>query len=480
MKDAVPKSAASGDMPAKGAILSAGNLAKWSGGAWEASPSAAVTGLAFDSRTVKGGDLFAALASDSADGHRFVEKALEAGAAGAIVRDDWPAPRPGLPLLRVKDTLRAMHDIARGYRDAVDPFIVGVTGSVGKSTVKTWTAALLASHFRTSCTVANFNNAIGLPVSLLGMDPDAEAGVFEVGMNHKGELAPLCRTLRPNAAVITAIGPVHIEFFPSVEAIADEKAELLRALPADGFAVLDAASPYFPILKAASRARVVTVKVADGRGASAERGPAAADYEARLIDELTGSFKLTGKGIAAPLAIRTGHPGAHNVLNALYAIAVALECGVPLGKVVEKAASLPSMELRFDRREIGGATWVNDAYNASPLSMAASLRTFAAVMPADSRRICVLGEMRELGAESRMRHDEIGRLVASLGGDVLVGVGEAGGWIIDAAVASGFAGTPIRAADADDAGRLLRGIVHPGDSVLLKASHGVGLFKLCP
>lgn len=458
----------------EGAVLSAENVAIWSGGRWEALPSRGISGLAFDSREVTEGNLFAALASDKADGHRYVEKALDAGAAGAIVRQDWHAPREGMPLLRVADPLRAMHDIARGYRRAVAPFIVGVTGSVGKSTVKTWTAALLGEQFRTGATIANFNNDIGLPVSLLAMPPDIEKGVFEVGMNHKGELAPLCRTLEPDAAIVTAIGPVHIEFFPSVEAIADEKAELLRAIPAGGFAVLDAASPYFGILAAATKARVVKVRVREDDAAPE------ADYEARPIYPASGSFELRGGRVTRPVSITTGHPGAHNILNALYAIATALECGVPFDKVVAKACDLPSLAMRFEREVEDGVTWVNDAYNASPLSMAASLKAFAATTPKGGRRIYVLGEMRELGAESRRHHDAIGALLASLGGDVLVCVGEAGGWIADAAVAGGFTGETVRVADADEAGIAIKSIARPGDSVLIKASHGVGLHALRP
>ena len=459
-------------MPCEAPLLCADNVARWCGGHWESPPTKVVAGLAFDSREIREGDLFAALVSEKADGHRYVEKALSAGAAGAIVREDWVAPCEGLPLLRVADPLQAMHDIARGYRLAVAPFIVGVTGSVGKSTVKTWTAALLGRHFRTAATVANFNNNIGLPVSLLAMSPDTEKGVFEIGMNHKGELAPLCRTLCPNAAIVTAIGPVHIEFFPSVEAIADEKAELLRAIPDDGFAVLDAGSPYFGILAAATKARVVTVRVCEDSTAPT------ADYEARPVDTATGSFELGGRRVAKPTAITTGHPGAHNILNALYAMAAALECGVPFEKVVAGAASLPSMAMRFEREVIDGVTWVNDAYNASPLSMAASLKAFAATTHKEARRIYVLGEMRELGAESRRHHDAIGALIALLGGDVLIGVGEAGGWIIDAAVAGGFDGDIVRVGDAQEAGSVLKGVVRPGDSVLIKASHGVGLFAL--
>ena len=448
-------------------------IARWANGEWTAVPTRPIVGFCFDSRTVRPGAVFFALRTGTADGHDYVLKALAAGAAGAMVCADWTPPgadSASLPLLHVRDPLKAMHAVAAAWRRKVGAFVIGVTGSVGKSTVKTWTAAFVGDHFRTASTIANFNNDIGLPVSLTAMAPDAERGVFEVGMNHKGELAPLCHTLGPNAAIVTAIGPVHIEFFPSVEAIADEKAELLRALPAYGYAVLDASSPYFAQLAGATRARVVTVR-ADGGDA---------DYVARVIDPLGGVFELSGRRVEAPVRLATGFPGAHNVLNALYALAAARECGVPWEKILSRVADLPAMKMRWERETIDGVNWVNDAYNANPIAMAASLRTFAGAVADRGRRLYVLGEMRELGADSRRFHDEIGALVAELGGDVLIGVGDAGGWMIDAARAKGFAGETLQVADAEAAGRALAGLLRPGDNVLLKASHGVALEKVLP
>ncbi|MBQ6245546.1 MAG: UDP-N-acetylmuramoyl-tripeptide--D-alanyl-D-alanine ligase [Kiritimatiellae bacterium] len=458
-------------------MFDSGEIAKWADGSWTSAPRGVIKGFCFDSRSVRPGDVFFALKSETADGHNYVLKALDAGAAGAMVRADWNPPgvdTASLPLLRVNDPLKAMHAVAAAWRRKVGPFIVGVTGSVGKSTVKTWTASLIAEQFRTASTIANFNNDIGLPISLTSMAPDTEKGVFEVGMNHKGELAPLCRTLAPNAAIITAIGPVHIEFFPSVEAIADEKAELLRALPPDGFAVLDVASPWYPILLGATRARVVTVRVREGNRV------AEANYEARVVDPLSGSFEVFGRSVPSSAKVVTGFPGAHNVLNALYAIAAAHECGVPWEKVLHGVANLPSMKMRWERETIDGATWVNDAYNANPIAMAASLRTFNGTVGGAGRRIYVLGEMRELGADSRRFHDEIGELVGELGGEVFVGVGEAGGWMIDAAIAHGFTGEAVRVPDAAAAGRALAELLREGDNVLLKASHGVALENVLP
>lgn len=450
-------------------------LEKWSGGVWTKYPGGEIRAFSFDSRKISEGDIFIALKSETADGHDYVEKAFESGAAGAIVDRDWNPPassgEAAIPLLKVADPLAAIHSIAVGYRKKVNPFIVGVTGSVGKSTVKTWTAAFLGDEFRTASTIANFNNNIGLPVSLTSMAPDSEKGVFEVGMNHKGELAPLCRTLSPNAGIITAIAPVHIEFFESVDEIADEKAELLRSLPSDGFAVLDLTSPWFPKLASLTSARIVTV---DCRGADADPE---ADFRAEILDSATGRFVLSGRQVAAPVEITTWFPGDHNVLNAMYAIAAATMCGVPMEKIIRRAASLPMMKMRWEKISVAGVNFVNDAYNANPVAMAASLKTFCATV-GEGRRIFVLGEMRELGRNSRRYHEETGELVAKLKPDMLVAVGSAGKWISDSALSSGFSGRVIHAEDSSSAALLLKGELREGDNVLLKASRGVALEKV--
>lgn len=449
-------------------LFTAEKLARWSGGSWSGPLAGLVTGFSFDSRQVREGDLFVALRSETADGHAFVEKALAAGAAGALVRTDWkpPASCVSAPFLRVEDPYAAMHAMAAAYRREVAPYVVGVTGSVGKSTVKEWTAALLAEGYPTASTLANFNNGIGLPISLLSMAPDSTHGVFEVGMNHKGELAPLCETLAPDAGIVTSIGPVHLEHLGTMEAIAEEKATLFRSLPAEGFAVVDRASPWFDKLAASTKARLVTVGVAVGE----------ADYIATVSSLLDGSFVLSGRQVETPVAMRTGLPGEHNVLNALYAIAAARSCGVPWDRIVRRIGNLPHMKMRWEHLERHGVHWINDAYNANPVAMAAALKTFARTVK--GRRVYVLGEMRELGPDSRRFHEECGSLLGDLGGDLLVGVGEAGGWMADAAVAAGFRGEVILADDAVAAGRLLREKLREGDSVLLKASRGVALERV--
>jgi UDP-N-acetylmuramoyl-tripeptide--D-alanyl-D-alanine ligase len=443
------------------------DLAAWCGGRWENEPER-IRGVVNDSRVIRQDNLYVALPGATVDGHVFVAQALQAGAAGALVRAGWqPATKGGvLPLLRVPSTLQALMDLGRGYRRAVAPFMIGVTGSVGKSTVKTWTAALLATTQPTAATCGNYNTDIGLPLSLLQMAPETRLGVFELGISHPGELHPLCRVLEPEAAIISAIGPVHLEFFGTVEAIADEKAELLRRLPASGFAVLDAGSPWFNYLRDQTRARLVTVSLANGD----------ADYLATDVDASTGTFCLRGPAVDQPRRMQLGLPGHHNALNALLAIAAARTCEIPWDAIEAALPRLPRMAMRWEQSDWQGITLINDAYNANPLSMEAAIQTFARVA-VGHRRLLVLGEMRELGPGAATFHAAGGACVAASGCEALIAVGPAGGWIADAAEQHGFAGTIIRVEDASGAGEAMASLAVPGDWILLKASRGVHLEK---
>jgi len=439
------------------------DLARWSGGVWE-HPPRVLRGVMNDSRTIRPGNLYVALPGATVDGHAFVVQACRVGAA-ALVNTDWQAPADAgpLPLLRVPDTLQALAALGQGYRRTVNPVVIGVTGSVGKSTIKTWTAALLAAHAPTASTCGNFNTDIGLPLSLLQMERGTRLGVFELGMSHPGEIAPLAAVLEPDAAILGTIAPVHLEFFASLEAIVDEKAALLQAVPPAGFAVLDAGSPWHARLRAATRARVITVAL-DG---------AAADYHATAIDPMTGRFTVSGPAVDRPRVLSLGLPGRHHVLNALLSLAAARACDVPWEAIEAGLPRLPRMGMRWETCEWRGVTVINDAYNASPVSMDAAIRTFAAA--ACGRRILVLGEMRELGRDAQAYHAACGVTIGASGCEILVAVGSAGGWMADAAAAHGFAGQVLRVSDAAAAGGALARLARRGDWVLLKASRGVAL-----
>ena len=451
-------------------------LASWSGGEWLNRPAAPVTGFCFDSRSIAVGDMFVALESSRADGHDYVASALEGGAAAALVRRGFAkvargGALDGAPLLAVDDPLAAFQKIALGWRRKVAPFIVGVTGSVGKSTVKEWTAAILSDWRSTAATKANFNNDIGLPSSLLKIEAGTAFGVFEAGISHPGDMAPLAATMAPDAAVLTAVAPVHIEFFDSLRGIADEKAGLIRAVPAGGFCVLDANGEYFGHLAAQAKCRVVGVAVVQ-RGAAPPEG---AQYVARVIDEAECRFTLTGPGLDVAMEFCLGRPGAHNILNALLATAAARECGAPWEIVARRLRTLPGVALRWERFSRDGIEWICDAYNANPMSMAASIRAFAMAVPCGTaRRAFVLGEMYELGQGEADYHRGVGEAlgrVETCGEDLLICVGP----LARHYATPDFHGRVLHAQDALDAATILHREAVQGTVVLLKASHGLRL-----
>lgn len=452
------------------------SLAKWTGGSWTILPAASVRGFCFDSRKVSEGDIFVALKSERADGHSYVEKALASGAIGAIVEEDSRVARehPELPLLVVKDSLKAFRYAARGWRREVAPFVVGVTGSVGKSTTKEWIAALLGDYGKTASTIANFNNEIGLPYSILSMEKDTRYGVFEAGISHPGDMAPLSETIEPNAAIITAIAPVHIEFFDSLKGIANEKAGLLRALPEDGFAVLDSKGEFFEYLSSQARCRTVGACVIE----DGEEPPKGTGYIARVIDDAAGAFFVSGVGLDTPRQVVLGRPGRHNILDAILAVAVAHESRVPWDKIIQRLGNLPSMDLRWQRFEQDDIHWICDCYNASPASMAASLKAFALSVPITvgdiPSRAFVLGDMFELGDNAVEYHKEIAGVLGEIEtckSDILICVGK----LACHYASDKFNGRILYANDALDAAHLLHREAPSGTTVLLKASHGMHL-----
>ena len=451
-------------------LISPADAARWTRGTWTSLPRAPLAGVSTDSRAIAPGSLFIALRGATFDGHAFVDKAFEAGAAAALVRRDWSGGSgSGVPraLLLVNDPNAALSDLARGWRLASRATVVGVTGSAGKTTVKEMTATLLSALGETAKTPGNFNNEIGLPLSLLSMTPDARFGVFEAGISHPGEMPPLADTLRPDLAIVSCIAPVHLEAFGKLEAIADEKAGLLRALPPDGTAVLPLDDPQFPLLRDACPCRVVTVALSDP----------AADYSACDVDAATGSFTAVARDGSAPLRVETGMPGAHNVRNALLAIAAARALGVPWDAIAPAFRGVRRPPMRWQVSDLGGATLVNDAYNANPLSMEKALETFAAI-PVLGRRFAVLGDMLELGAPDEADlHRRVGRAAASVSLDGLWLVGErACQWIREGALAAGMPAARITAcASCEEAAERVHAFLHPADALLLKASRGLRL-----
>ena len=442
-------------------------LAGWAGGFWRNGIPGRVEGVCADSRKIKGGDLFVAIRGKNFDGHDFVPAAFSGGASGALVSAGLPEQAAPGPLLMVQDTAAALRQMAAGYRRSLGARIVAVTGSVGKTTVKEMVASVFARRMATAKTIGNWNNEFGLPLSMLGMDPGAAAGIFELGVSHPGELPPLARLLAPDWGIITNIGCAHIEYFGTEQAVADEKSALLRCLPGGGLAFVWRDQRWFEALKSAAACRVIAIGEHE-------------DSDYRLLGHNPESLetKVLEKHTGDVCAFRAPLPGQHVALNALFAVAAGRAGGLDWQTIREGLESCRAQPMRWQSEEFEGVRIINDAYNANPVSMAAALKTFAFSACA-GRKWLVLAGMHELGALADAAHAELGAAVARLPRPILLAVGPLGSKIADAAEKAGLAGNDIyRCSDHRAAAAVLAGSVRAGDAVLFKASRCERLEKV--
>ena len=439
------------------------DLGTWSGGSWSQYPMAPIEGVSHDTRTLLPGNLYIAIKGDQFDGHGFVSAAFERGAGAAMVSEPFALSfMENQPLLVVEDTRIALQNLARQYVSSLNVRRFGITGSVGKTTVKELIADIMAHEGATARTLGNWNNDIGLPLSLLSMWKEDRYGVFEIGMNHPGELEVLCDILQPNCGVMTPIGTVHREFFESEEAIAQEKAALFRALPADGVAVISSDLPYFDCIREQTRARIVTVSFDE----SADYCGTPEGADLRVVEP-----NGTHQTYTMPL------PGGHFMRDALLAVAAAREQGVSPMAIAAALRAFKPLSMRWHRQEVNGVQVVNDSYNANPMSMEAALRTFEE-MPSQGRKWLVLAGMNELGDAERSEHMSLGRK-AAMGTWNVVTVGKLGRVIAEGARQGGMSDEQVtECSDAEEAGRLLSGGAQAGDAVLLKGSRGEQLEKV--
>jgi len=416
---------------------------------------------------LKPNNLYFAIRGDRFDGHAFVDAAFQSGAGGAVVDNTAQALNErSKPLLMVKDVRLALQEIAAAYRCEIAPTIVGVTGSVGKSTVKEMIASMVGTAMPASKTIGNWNNDVGLPLSLLAMEPATRAGIFELGMNHRGEIAHLCGILRPSYGVVTPIGPVHTEFFDSVEEIAAEKAAMLESLPENGAAILNMDDPYFDILRRATQARIITVSA--GKNAdyvySREKG-----CTEMLVEE-----RIAEKRVKVPNSL----PGNYNLLNVCLAAAVSRSLGVEWNAIAEGMRGYRPMPMRWEEDDFDGVAVVNDAYNANPISMRASITAFQERFEARKQWL-VLAGMLELGEREHDEHFQLGEFVAGVGCDGLIAVGERGAVVADGAESGGLDKSLIyRCNGVGEAAQVLKEQTGTGDAVLLKASRGMALERV--
>lgn len=422
-------------------------------------------GYSIDSRTVAAGELFFAVRGERLDGHDYVAAALERGAIAAVVSRARVAALPdaalAVPLLIAEDPLIALQALAAHVRRQWGKRVVAVTGSAGKTTTKEAIAAALGARFNVLKSRGNLNNAFGLPLQLLRLEPEHEFAVVEMGMNHLGEIAALARIASPDWGVVTNVGMAHVENFTEAQAgIARAKLELVEALPANGVAFLNCDDAFVSQFGRGFQGRVVYF------GA----GPCANPQILNVAEDLAGlHIRYRAGEREGDLTLHL--LGAHNAQNAMAGLAVAIEAGVDLDAATAVLASLTAGDKRGEVIEIGGAVLLNDSYNSNPEALRSMIRTLA-TRPG-RRRILIAGEMLELGEHGPALHAACGKAAAEAGLDVVVGVRGNAEHLAAAACTGGVAALFLP--DAEVAGRWLRDNLRPGDVVLVKGSRGVRL-----
>ena len=416
-----------------------------------------ITKISTDSRTIKPGELFVALRGENFEGRDFIEASAKAGAAGALVDIDWAGSVPNnFALLRATDTLQAYQKLAANYRRSLALKVLAITGSNGKTSTKDFAASVLARRFEVTKTEGNFNNHVGLPRTILEATSKDEVAVWEIGMNHPGEIAALSKIAAPDAAIITNIGVAHIEFMGSREAIAAEKGALAEAIEPQGTVILNADDPFSEGIAARTRAKVLFAGTTGGTVRAIEIRQSAEGSEFTIVE---GAHRCRAQ---LPVA------GSHMVQNALLAIAAGRAFGLSIEECAAGLTAAPLTKARLQIKEIGGVQFLDDSYNANPDSMKAALRTLVE-LDAERKRIAVLGEMRELGTESERGHREVGETAATLGVDQLITIGDVAEAIAKGARTAGL-DKVSSAGSTGEAAKLLSEIAKPGDLVLIKGS----------
>ena len=447
-------------------LWTADALIEATGGRLSGTVTRALDGVSIDTRTLQPGDVFVAITGATHDGHAFVARAFEAGAGLAIVRSG-ACDRTAGPLLEVDDPLAALEEIGRAGRARSNARIVAVTGSVGKTGTKEALRQALAKDGPVHASAASYNNHWGVPLSLARLPADARYGVFEVGMNHPGEIEPLARMIRPHVAVITTVAPVHLGNFASVDEIADAKAEVFAGLEPGGTAVLNRDNPYFDRLKQAALAAGADRIVGFGEHARAQ-----ARLEKVVLHATCSCVSASICG--HKVTYRLGAPGRHLVINSLAVLAVVDAVGADLALAALALGEMAAPKGRGARHRLalgrGYFTLVDESYNANPVSMRAAIATLGIARPGPrGRRIAVLGDMLELGAEAANLHAGLAPALDDAGIDLVYACGPNMARLWEAL-------TPARrGALADDAAGLAEAVaaaIEPGDVVMIKGSLG--------
>jgi len=440
--------------------LTFSQIGEMTGGALVQGGGVETSSVVIDSREVKPDSVFFAIRGERLDGHEFLPQAL-AIARGAVVSRVPESVEASKGIVRVGDTTAALQRLAHSIRERYDFTLIAITGSAGKTTTKEMIATLIATERRTFKSWGNFNNLIGNPLCVDNVPDDAQVVVSEMGMNHKGEIAQMAGNLRPDIGVYTNIGPVHIEFFGTVEKIAEAKRELLENVRDGGTIVVNADNEHVMRISEGFAGRKVTYGIDHD-----------AEYRGENIRErglLGSSFTVQGHDFDLSL------PGRHNLENLLAAIATARAVGISWDGIAQGVGNIRPAYHRGVVMHVHGVTIYDDTYNSNPFALKRALEL---LREADaSRRIAVIGDMLELGEKELDYHRESGRTIPREV-DVVIGVGKRTVALLDGAREAGFNGVSLHHFDtAQHAGEFLRAFIQPGDLVLLKASRGVGLDK---
>ena len=423
-----------------------------------------VTGVQSDSRRVRPGDLFVAIKGEKADGHDFVAMAASLGAKAALVARPVEAP---IPTILVADTIRAYGDLAAAYREHAGITVIGITGSVGKTTTKEMTACLLARSFHTARTEGNHNNNLGLPMTILDMPDDTEVAVLEMGMNHFGEMAYLTSIARPDIAIITNIGTMHIEHLGSREGILQAKLEIFRGVPKNGVGVFNGDEPLLWNVRADGGHKKYYFGIENHT----------CDVLATDIQELEDGMRFVVSGFGHRFELFVPVLGRHTVYNALAAVTAALLLKIPPETIQAQISGFQNTGMRQKIYERDGFTIIEDCYNAGPESMEAALNVLGE-RPCQGRRIAVLGDMLELGNCSMAEHYKVGRQVASRA-DLFFAYGPDAERMVTGAITGGMPANCVWHFDnQEQMAKMLRSRAKPGDLLLFKASNGMRLERV--
>ena len=449
--------------------------------------AAEAAGVVLDSRQVEKGFVFIAARGERVDGHRFIPEVFEKGALG-VVCEKLPEDAAG-PCILVEDSFRALQRIGEFYRCQLPVTVVGITGSVGKTSTKEFIASVLAQRFHVHKTQGNYNNEVGVPLTVLSMPEDTQTAVLEMGINHFGEMSRLSRIARPDICVMTNIGQCHLEFLGSRQGILKAKSEIFDFMKEDGFVCVNGDDDMLSSIREVKGRRPVSFGL-DGR---AENDLYATDIKSlgllgseAVIHVRPGFFSRDISSAASlfdrekekeewSFPVRIPLPGGHMVYNALAAAAVGLHLGLTAEEIAEGIARVEGVSGRSHIVKAGDKLLIDDCYNANPVSMEAAIDLLG---QAEGRRVAVLGDMFELGKEERALHARVGRYATEHGVDCLICVGELSRSMYEEAQRAGGLGGLVYFPDRESLLQELESLLLPGDTVLIKASHGMGFERV--